>query len=78
MHRSLTRDGLGDHFEDLTQGGRKGNVAYGTLTTLSESPFQFGYLYTGSDDGLVYKSTNGGGVGHAFLIASLKIYGSVE
>ena len=31
------------------------------MTTLSESPFQFGYIYTGSDDGLVYKSTNGGG-----------------
>ena len=62
MHRSLNQ---GDDWEtisgDLTQGGRKGNVAYGTLTTLSESPFQFGYLYTGSDDGLVYKSTNGGG-----------------
>ena len=62
LHRSLNQ---GDDWEtisgDLTQGGRKGNVAYGTLTTLSESPFQFGYLYTGSDDGLVYKSTNGGG-----------------
>lgn len=62
LHRSLNR---GDDWEtisdDLTQGGRKGNVAYGTLTTLAESPFQFGYLYTGSDDGYVYKSTNGGG-----------------
>ena len=36
-------------------------MAYGTLTTLSESPFQFGYLYTGSDDGYVNKTTNGGG-----------------
>lgn len=62
LHRSLNQ---GEEWEtisdDLTKGGRKGNVAYGTLTTLSESPFQFGYLYTGSDDGLVYKSTNGGG-----------------
>lgn len=62
LHRSLNQ---GDDWEtisnDLTQGGRKGNVAYGTLTTLSESPFQFGYLYTGSDDGLVYKTTNAGG-----------------
>ena len=62
LHRSLNQ---GDDWEtiseDLTQGGKKGNVAYGTLTTLSESPFQFGFIYTGSDDGLVYKTTNGGG-----------------
>lgn len=61
LHRSLNQ---GDDWttisDDLTQGGKIGNVAYGTLTTLSESPFQFGYLYTGSDDGLVYKTTNGG------------------
>lgn len=46
---------------DLTNGGKKGNVAYGTLTAISESPFQFGLLYTGSDDGLVHVSKNGGG-----------------
>lgn len=47
--------------DDLTQGGKKGNVAYGTLTTIAESNFQFGLLYTGSDDGLVYVSKNSGG-----------------
>ncbi|MBT0606950.1 WD40/YVTN/BNR-like repeat-containing protein [Aequorivita echinoideorum] len=47
--------------EDLTQGGKAGNVAYGTLTSISESPFQFGLLYTGSDDGLIHISKNGGG-----------------
>ncbi|WGK65652.1 glycosyl hydrolase [Croceiramulus getboli] len=46
---------------DLTQGGKKGNVAYGTLTTISESPFQFGLIYTGSDDGLVHVTRNAGG-----------------
>ncbi len=46
---------------DLTAGGKKGNVAYGTLTTISESPFQFGLIYTGSDDGLVYVTKNAGG-----------------
>ncbi|MGB0949238.1 MAG: VPS10 domain-containing protein, partial [Marinirhabdus sp.] len=46
---------------DLTKGGKQGNVAYGTLTGISESPFQFGLLYTGSDDGLVHVSKNGGG-----------------
>ncbi|CAM1352234.1 VPS10 domain-containing protein [Tenacibaculum crassostreae] len=62
LHRSLNQ---GDDWEtisnDLTQGGKKGNVAYGTLTTISESPFQFGLLYVGSDDGLVHVSINGGG-----------------
>ncbi|MCM4155154.1 glycosyl hydrolase [Gramella sp. AN32] len=47
--------------EDLTQGGKKGDVAYGTLTTISESPFQFGLIYTGSDDGLIHVTENGGG-----------------
>ncbi len=62
LHRSLNQ---GDDWEtisgDLTQGGKKGNVAYGTLTTISESPFQFGILYVGSDDGLVHITKNGGG-----------------
>ncbi|MBT8279959.1 MAG: glycosyl hydrolase, partial [Muriicola sp.] len=32
-----------------------------TLTTISESPFKFGLLYTGSDDGLIQMSSNAGG-----------------
>ncbi|WP_411766291.1 WD40/YVTN/BNR-like repeat-containing protein [Winogradskyella sp. A3E31] len=47
--------------DDLTTGGKKGNVAYGTLATISESPFQFGLIYTGSDDGLVHVTKNAGG-----------------
>jgi len=47
--------------DDLTNGGKKGNVAYGTLTSISESPFQFGLIYTGSDDGLVHITKNTGG-----------------
>lgn len=47
--------------EDLTKGGKKGNVAYGTLSSISESTFQFGLIYTGSDDGLVQVTKNGGG-----------------
>jgi photosystem II stability/assembly factor-like uncharacterized protein len=62
LHRSLNQ---GDDWEtisdDLTTGGKKGNVAFGTLTSISESPFQFGLLYTGSDDGLVHITKNGGG-----------------
>ena len=61
LHRSMDQ---GDAWEiispDLTQGGKKGNVAYGTLTTISESPFKFGLIYTGSDDGLIQVTKNGG------------------
>lgn len=45
---------------DLTTGGKKGNVPYGTLTSISESPLQFGLIYTGSDDGLIHVTKNGG------------------
>ncbi|MCC1483305.1 VPS10 domain-containing protein [Winogradskyella immobilis] len=47
--------------EDLTTGGKKGNVPYGTLTTISESPFTFGKIVVGSDDGYI-NLTNDGGV----------------
>ena len=46
--------------EDLTTGGKKGNVPYGTLASISESPFQFGLIYTGSDDGLIHITKDGG------------------
>lgn len=62
LHRSLQQ---GDNLEpispDLTLGGKPGDVAYGTLTCIAESPFQFGMLYTGSDDGQVHFSSNSGG-----------------
>ncbi len=62
LHRSMNQ---GNDWEiissDLTQGGKKGNVAFGTITTISESPFKFGILYAGTDDGLMHISKNGGG-----------------
>ena len=61
FHRSLDK---GNYFEtlsgDLTKGGIKGNVSYGTLTTIMESPLKFGLIYVGSDDGLVHVSHDGG------------------
>ncbi|MDF1696458.1 MAG: glycosyl hydrolase [Saprospiraceae bacterium] len=45
---------------DLTAGGKKGDVAYGTLATIDESKFKFGLIYTGSDDGKVYRTKDGG------------------
>jgi len=61
LHRSLHQ---GTHLEaiseDLTANINKGNVPYATLTTLCESPKKFGLLYTGSDDGMIYCSKDGG------------------
>ncbi|HYE58771.1 MAG TPA: glycosyl hydrolase, partial [Rhodothermales bacterium] len=45
---------------DLTGGPRRGDVPWGTLTTVDESPLRFGLLYTGSDDGLIHVSQDGG------------------
>ncbi len=61
LYRSFNR---GDDWEpisgDLTGGSRSGNVPYGTLSTIHESPLKFGLLYTGSDDGLVHVTRDGG------------------
>jgi len=61
FHRSLNQ---GDDWDitskDLTKGGKKGNVPYGTLTSIDESPLQFGLIYVGTDDGLVQLSKDGG------------------
>ncbi|WP_425421940.1 WD40/YVTN/BNR-like repeat-containing protein [Phaeodactylibacter xiamenensis] len=63
-HKMLRSMDQGEHFEeisgDLTQGGVTGDVPYGTLSSIHESPLQFGLLYTGSDDGLVHLSRDGG------------------
>lgn len=45
---------------DVTKGGRAGNVPYGTITTISESPIRFGLIYIGTDDGNIYMSKDAG------------------
>jgi len=45
---------------DLTKGDGGGNVPYGTLTAIEESPLRFGLLYTGTDDGNVHVSKDAG------------------
>ncbi len=45
---------------DLTKGGVRGNVPYGTLTAIHESPMKFGLLYAGSDDGNIHVTKDGG------------------
>jgi photosystem II stability/assembly factor-like uncharacterized protein len=61
FHRSMNK---GDDFQtlskDLTNGGKKGDVAYGTITCIDESELKFGLLYLGSDDGAVQVSKDGG------------------
>lgn len=61
FHRSLD---AGETWEtlsgDLTKGTRDGDVPFGTLTTIDESPLQFGLIYVGSDDGLLHVSKDGG------------------
>lgn len=61
VHRSMDQ---GDNFktisDDLTSGGRKGDVPYGTLTTIHESPLLFGLLYAGADDGNLHVTRDGG------------------
>ncbi|MDZ7880384.1 MAG: glycosyl hydrolase [Saprospiraceae bacterium] len=61
LYRSFDK---GDNWEaisdDLTRGKKAGNVPYGTLATIHESPLKFGLLYAGSDDGLIHVSKDGG------------------
>lgn len=61
LYRSLNQ---GNNYEaispDLTNGGIKGNVPYGTITAIHESPLKFGVLYLGTDDGNVQFSPDGG------------------
>jgi photosystem II stability/assembly factor-like uncharacterized protein len=61
LYRSLNKgDTLIPMSPDQTNGKVSGNVPYGTLTTLSESPLRFGLIYTGSDDGNIHRSYDGG------------------
>ena len=61
LHRSMNQGETWERISgDLTHGAKEGNVAFGTLTTISESKFQFGLLYVGSDDGKIHISKDGG------------------
>ena len=61
LHKSTDQgDNWENISEDLTNGGKKGNVPYGTITTISESPIKEGVIYVGSDDGLIHVTKNGG------------------
>jgi hypothetical protein len=61
LYRSLDR---GTHWQalgpDLAPTTKHGNVPYGTITTLAESPLRFGVLWVGTDTGKVWTSNDGG------------------
>lgn len=61
LYRSLNKgDTLIAMSNDQTGGRVPGNVPYGTITTITESPLRFGLIYTGTDDGNIHRSYDGG------------------
>lgn len=46
--------------EDLTTNPEQGDVPFGTITAISESPKRFGVLYAGTDDGKVWGTRDAG------------------
>ncbi|HKF44596.1 MAG TPA: glycosyl hydrolase [Thermoanaerobaculia bacterium] len=46
--------------EDLTSNPEQGDVPFGTISTISESPKKFGLIYVGTDDGRVWITRDGG------------------
>jgi len=61
LYRSFNKgENLQPMSGDLTGGKKTGNVPFGTLTTIAESPLRFGLIFTGSDDGFIYVTKDGG------------------
>ena len=61
FHRSMNKaDTMMTMTGDLSNGKKEGNVPYGTLTTIAESPKRFGLIYTGTDDGNIQMTKDGG------------------
>ena len=46
--------------KDLSQSLKYGDVPYATITSISESPLEFGRLIVGTDDGMVWVSADNG------------------
>ena len=56
MNKADTMFAMGD----LTRCDKGGNVPYGTITTITESPLRFGLIYAGTDDGNIQLTKDGG------------------
>lgn len=60
LHRSLNQGRSWEAIStDLTNGSKKGNVPFGTISEIAESPLKFGLLYVGTDDGNIWRLKNG-------------------
>jgi hypothetical protein len=55
---------------DLTNGGKAGDLTYGTVVSLTESPLKFGVIYAGTDDGNIQLSKDGG---YTWTLVSAKL-----
>jgi photosystem II stability/assembly factor-like uncharacterized protein len=61
LHRSMNQGADWTTIsEDLTSGGKIGNVPYGTLTSIDESTFTFGKIVVGTDDGHIQLTEDSG------------------
>lgn len=63
VHRSMNQGASWEKISpDLTynHASMKGDIPYQTIFSLSESPFKFGLLYAGTDDGRIWRTKNGG------------------
>jgi photosystem II stability/assembly factor-like uncharacterized protein len=62
LYRSFDRGDTWTAISDdlTTNPAEQGDVPFGTLTTISESPRRFGLLYVGTDDGKVWLTRDGG------------------
>lgn len=61
FHRSMDQGETWETLsDDLTQGGISGDVPYGSLTMIHESPLRFGLIYAGTDDGRIHRSEDAG------------------
>ncbi len=61
FYRSMNKgDKMVPMSKDLTNGAKDGDVPYGTIVTISESPVRFGLIYVGSDDGNIQVTKDGG------------------
>jgi photosystem II stability/assembly factor-like uncharacterized protein len=61
LHRSLDRGTTWSAIsEDLTSNPEQGDVPFGTVTSIAESPRRFGVIWAGTDEGKVWGTRDGG------------------